>query len=67
MMINKNKPDNIRPLFSSPVRDFSLPDLVQGKIEDVYDEIELFGFSCHNELVRLCLKHPSVAKYQHEG
>jgi DNA polymerase III alpha subunit len=44
MMINKNKPDNIRPLFSSPVRDFSLPDLVQGKIEDVYDEIELFGF-----------------------
>jgi DNA polymerase-3 subunit alpha len=44
MMINKNKPDNIRPLFSSPVRDFSLPDLVQGQIEDVYDEIELFGF-----------------------
>jgi DNA-directed DNA polymerase III PolC len=44
MMINKNKPDNIRPLFSSPVRDFTLPDLVQGKTEDVYDEIELFGF-----------------------
>jgi DNA polymerase-3 subunit alpha len=44
MMINKNKPDNIRPLFSSPVRDYSLPDLVQGQIEDVYDEIELFGF-----------------------
>ena len=44
MMINKHKQDNIRPLFSSPVRDFSLPDLVQGKIEDVYDEIELFGF-----------------------
>jgi DNA polymerase III alpha subunit len=44
MMINKNKQDNIRPLFSSPVRDFSLPDLVQGKMEDVYDEIELFGF-----------------------
>ena len=44
MMINKNKPDNIRPLFSSPVSDFSLPDLVQGKTEDVYDEIELFGF-----------------------
>jgi DNA-directed DNA polymerase III PolC len=44
MMINKNKPESIRPLFSSPVRDFSLPDLVQGKIEDVYDEIELFGF-----------------------
>jgi len=44
MMINKGKQDNIRPLFSSPVRDFSLPDLVQSKIEDVYDEIELFGF-----------------------
>jgi DNA polymerase III alpha subunit len=44
MMINKSKPDNIRQLFSSPVRSFSLPDLVQGKIEDAYDEIELFGF-----------------------
>jgi DNA-directed DNA polymerase III PolC len=44
MMINKNKPESMRPLFSSPVRDFSLPELVQGKIEDVYDEIELFGF-----------------------
>jgi DNA polymerase-3 subunit alpha len=44
MMINKTRQDNIRPLFSSPVRDFSLPELVQGKTEDVYDEIELFGF-----------------------
>ena len=44
MMINKSNHENIRPLFSPPVRDFSLPDLVQGKIEDVYDEIELFGF-----------------------
>jgi DNA-directed DNA polymerase III PolC len=44
MMINKNKPEHVRPLFSSPVRDFALPDLVHGKIEDVYDEIELFGF-----------------------
>jgi DNA-directed DNA polymerase III PolC len=44
MMINRTKPDNIRPLFSQPVRNFSLPDLVQGKMEDVYDEIELFGF-----------------------
>jgi len=44
MMINKKQQDDIRPLFSSPVRDFSLPDLAQGKIEDVYDEIELFGF-----------------------
>ncbi len=44
MLINKNKQENIRPLFSSPLRDFSLPDLAQGKLEDVYDEIELFGF-----------------------
>ena len=44
MMINKCKHENTRPLFSPPVRDFSLPDLVQGKLEDVYDEIELFGF-----------------------
>jgi len=44
MMINKTKQDNIRPLFSPPVRNFTLPDLAQGKIEDVYDEIELFGF-----------------------
>jgi DNA-directed DNA polymerase III PolC len=44
MMINKNKQENIRPLFSSPVREFSLPNLVQGNTEDFYDEIELFGF-----------------------
>ncbi len=44
MMINKNKHEETRPLFSPPVRDFSLPDLAQGKLEDVYDEIELFGF-----------------------
>ena len=44
MMANKNHQENIRPLFFSPVRDFSLPDLVQGETEDVYDEIELFGF-----------------------
>lgn len=44
MMINKNKTENIRSLFSLPVKNFSLPELVQGKMEDVYDEIELFGF-----------------------
>jgi DNA-directed DNA polymerase III PolC len=44
MMINKTNHENTRPLFSSPVRNFSLPDLVQGKIEEAYDEIELFGF-----------------------
>jgi DNA-directed DNA polymerase III PolC len=44
MLINKSKSESIRPLFSTPVKDFTLPDLIQGKTEDVYDEIELFGF-----------------------
>jgi DNA polymerase-3 subunit alpha len=44
MMINKSKSEGIRPLFSPPVRNFTLPELVQNSIEDVYDEIELFGF-----------------------
>ncbi len=44
MLINKSGHEDTRPLFSTPVRDFSLPDLVQGSTEDVYDEIELFGF-----------------------
>ena len=44
MMINKSRHEDNRQLFAAPVRDFSLPDLVQGSIEDVYDEIELFGF-----------------------
>jgi error-prone DNA polymerase len=44
MMINKNKQENVRQLFPSPLREFSLPELVQAKTEDAYDEIELFGF-----------------------
>ena len=44
MMINKNKHERTRPLFSPPVRNFTLPELVRNNIEDVYDEIELFGF-----------------------
>jgi DNA-directed DNA polymerase III PolC len=44
MMMNKNKHENIRPLFSQPVRNFTLPDLVHGTLDDAYDEIELFGF-----------------------
>jgi DNA polymerase-3 subunit alpha len=44
MMINKTKHDETRQLFSQPVRNFTLPDLAQDKIGDVYDEIELFGF-----------------------
>jgi DNA polymerase III alpha subunit len=42
MMISK--PESMRPLFSSPVKDFSLPDLEQNKLDDAYDEIELFSF-----------------------
>ena len=44
MMINKTKHEETRQLFSQPVRNFTLPDLMQNKIGDVYDEIELFGF-----------------------
>lgn len=44
MMMNKSKPEPMRPLFSSPVKEFTLPDLVQGKLDDAYDEIELFSF-----------------------
>jgi len=44
MMMNRNKHENIRPLFSQPVRSFTLPDLVHGNLDDAYDEIELFGF-----------------------
>ena len=44
MMMNRNKHENIRPLFSQPVRSFTLPDLVHGSLDDAYDEIELLGF-----------------------
>ena len=44
MMVNRNKQEETRPLFSPPMRVFTLPDLAYGKLEDVYDEIELFGF-----------------------
>jgi error-prone DNA polymerase len=44
MMMNRNKHESIRPLFSQPVRSFTLPDLVHGILDDAYDEIELIGF-----------------------
>jgi DNA polymerase-3 subunit alpha len=43
-MMNRNKHENMRPLFSQPVRSFTLPDLVHGNLDDAYDEIELLGF-----------------------
>ena len=44
MMVNNKKQDCSKSLFSPPVKDFSLPKLEQGKLEDAYDEIEIFGF-----------------------
>jgi DNA polymerase-3 subunit alpha len=44
MMINRNNHENIRPLFSLPVRRFTMPDLVHCSLDDAYDEIELLGF-----------------------
>jgi DNA polymerase-3 subunit alpha len=44
MLMNKSKPEPIRSLFSSPVKEFALPDLEQDKLDDAYDEIELLSF-----------------------
>jgi len=44
MMINKSKPEPMKPLFHSPVTDFTLPELAQDLMSDAYDEIELLGF-----------------------
>lgn len=44
MMMNSRTQEYSRPMFSPPVRNFSLPALEQGKLEDAYDEIELLGF-----------------------
>jgi DNA-directed DNA polymerase III PolC len=44
MIMNKSKTEPMRPLFSHPVRDFTLPDLEQDKLDDAYDEIELLSF-----------------------
>ena len=45
MLIGKKKPEAVSiELFGIRAREFSLPVLVQDKIEDAYDEIELLGF-----------------------
>jgi DNA polymerase III alpha subunit len=44
MMMNKSKPEPMKQLFSSPPRDFSLPDLEHSRLDDAYDEIELLSF-----------------------
>ena len=44
MMMNKTKPEPAKPLFSPPLKNFTLPDFDQRLIDDAYDEIELLGF-----------------------
>jgi DNA polymerase III alpha subunit len=44
MMMNRSTPEPMRPLFSSPAKNFTLPDLEQDRLDDTYDEIELLGF-----------------------
>jgi DNA polymerase-3 subunit alpha len=44
MMINRSKHEETRPLFSPAVKKFTLPQLEHGRVEDFYDEVELFGF-----------------------
>ncbi|MCX6303274.1 MAG: DNA polymerase III subunit alpha [Bacteroidia bacterium] len=44
MMMNKTRPDTMRPLFSYPVKEFALPDLEHDRLDDAYDEIELLSF-----------------------
>lgn len=44
MLMNKNKPEPMKQLFSAPSRQFSLPDLIHDKLDDAYDEIELLNF-----------------------
>jgi len=44
MMMNKTRPEAMRPLFTSPVKEFSLPDLEHDRLDDAYDEIELLSF-----------------------
>ena len=45
MLLNKKPPEPMtKELFGIQKREFQLPVLVQEKIEDAYDEIELLGF-----------------------
>jgi len=44
MMMNKNKHEHTRSLFHHPVKNFTLPELINNKLDDAYDEIELLGF-----------------------
>jgi error-prone DNA polymerase len=43
-LLNSNKNEHGRTLFSQPSKNFKLPDLCHNLLEDAYDEIELTGF-----------------------
>lgn len=47
MMLNEHpaKAETVKPLFALPGKDYALPQLEQSQVADVYDEIELLGFS----------------------
>lgn len=44
MIINRNKHEETRMLFTPELRSFSLPELEHGQTEEFYDQVELFGF-----------------------
>ncbi|HEX2920502.1 MAG TPA: DNA polymerase III subunit alpha [Bacteroidales bacterium] len=44
MILNRAKHEETKPLFTPAVKNFTLPQLEHGKVEDFYDEVELFGF-----------------------
>jgi len=44
MLMKRSKPEPMRKLFSTPVKDFKLPELARDLLDDAYDEIELFNF-----------------------
>jgi hypothetical protein len=43
-MINRNSHEATPKLFAPPVTKFTLPDLASNETDEIYDEIELFGF-----------------------
>ncbi len=44
MLINKRKPDPVKPLFFTPPKKYSLPEFENDILVDAYDETEFLGF-----------------------
>ncbi|TAJ13200.1 DNA polymerase III subunit alpha [Marinilabiliaceae bacterium JC017] len=45
MLLSQNEPKvETQPLFAPPRKHYQLPELIQGTVEDAYDEMELLGF-----------------------